>query len=172
MFPAVISTSIRGGVFGRHCVFQRCVPGRNPLRHTRTDPLCKGVNRRHVSSWPAKASKSQDSGMVSASQDSRAADDSTLLFLNLINDSAKWVVTLTAGGVLLWYHNVDVSWSLLGSIVTVFLCKVRSDPAIVVIWHKVRCTCAYICWHKVDLRGYADTEEADQSAKAQVCQEN
>ncbi|KAL3144042.1 hypothetical protein ABBQ32_003842 [Trebouxia sp. C0010 RCD-2024] len=46
------------------------------------------------------------------------------MFLTLINDSAKWVVTLTAGGVLLWHHNVDVSWSLLGSIVTVFLCKV------------------------------------------------
>ena len=97
-------------------------------QHNRT-PTWQRLAGRHVSRCPAKTSKLQLNCMASDPQDGSAADSKTFMFLNSINDSAKWIVTLTSGGVLVWYHNVDVSWSLLGSIVTVFLCKVRSGPS-------------------------------------------
>lgn len=148
MFTAVGFNSVRVGLRGTQCAFRCRVPGRDRHRNIGSDIPYKGVTERHVSSWPARSSKLPDtcSGMVSASQYSRAVNDKSLMFLTLINDSAKWVVTLTAGGVLLWHHNVDVSWSLLGSIVTVFLCKVHSGPTIVMFWHEIWCTSAYICW--------------------------
>ena len=62
--------------------------------------------------------------MFANRQDSPPLDSSTFVLLDLVNDSAKWVVTLTAGCVLLWHHNVEVSWALLGSIIAVFVCKV------------------------------------------------
>lgn len=121
MSTAVSFNSIRVGVLGR----QRALWCRLSGRNTRNAPPLKGLTGRYVSKWPAKASKPQEncSCMVSDTQDSPAVDERSLVLLNSINDSAKWVVTLTAGGVLLWHHNVDVSWSLLGSIVTVFVCK-------------------------------------------------
>ena len=86
----------------------------------------QGGTRRHAPIWPAKATKTphKPQGIVSNFQKSHTADKNTLSILNFINDSAKWVVTLAAGSVLLWNHNVDVSWSLLGSIIAVFFCKV------------------------------------------------
>ncbi len=62
--------------------------------------------------------------MVSQRQETQLGSDNLLDFLNLINDSTKYVVTLAAGGVLVWYHDIYVSWCLLGSVVAVYVCKV------------------------------------------------
>lgn len=109
-----------------------CLSGHGRLfQHKCPTVPWQGSTGRHASSWPAKASRLQVKCkcMVSDPQDKRAAQSRTFVLLNSINDSAKWVVTLTAGGVLVWHHNTDVSWSLLGSIVTVFLCKVHKGLA-------------------------------------------
>ncbi len=65
--------------------------------------------------------------MVSQRQDSQPGTNNILKFLNIVNDSTKYVVTVTAGGVLAWYHNVYVSWCIVGSIVAVFVCKVPNS---------------------------------------------
>lgn len=44
--------------------------------------------------------------------------------LNGINDSVKWVVTLTAACVLVSFRNIYVQWCLVGSVATAFSCKV------------------------------------------------
>ncbi len=62
--------------------------------------------------------------MVSQRQETQLGSGNLLDFLNLINDSTKYVVTLAAGGVLVWYHDIYVSWCLLGSVVAVYVCKV------------------------------------------------
>lgn len=126
-----------------------CLSGRGRLcRHKSPTVPWQGFTGRHASSWPAKASRLQVKCkcMVSDPQDRRAADSKTLVLLNSINDSAKWVVTLSAGGVLVWHHNIDVSWSLLGSIVTVFLCKVHKGPAgwVPCLTYVNKCLC--MCW--------------------------
>ena len=139
---------------GRACTASHawsCLSGRCRLcRHNSLTVPWQVFTGRHASCWPAKASRLQFKCkcMVSDPQDRRAADRRTLVvLLNSINDSAKWVVTLTAGGVLVWHHNIDVSWSLLGSIVTVFLCKVHKGPAGWVPWPRIQlsvsgCACA------------------------------
>lgn len=62
--------------------------------------------------------------MVSQRQETQSGAGNLLAFLNLINDSTKYVVTLAAGGVLVWHHDIYVSWCLLGSVVAVYVCKV------------------------------------------------
>lgn len=65
--------------------------------------------------------------MVSNRHQNQPITSNVLKTLNVINDSTKYVVTLAAGGVLIWYHDIYVSWCLLGSVVAVFVCKVRSS---------------------------------------------
>jgi hypothetical protein len=62
--------------------------------------------------------------MVSQRQETQSGTSNLLNFLNFINDSTKYVVTLAAGGVLVWHHDIYVSWCLLGSVVAVYVCKV------------------------------------------------
>lgn len=155
MSTAVSFNSIRVGVLGR----QRALWCRLSGRNTRNAPPLKGLTGRYVSKWPAKASKPQEncSCMVSDTQDSPAVDERSLVLLNSINDSAKWVVTLTAGGVLLWHHNVDVSWSLLGSIVTVFVCKVRIGPPSIMFWRTSLVQTCTLLLAQGDLCMFADS---------------
>ena len=132
MSTAVGSRSNLCGIFSKSCAPTHvcALSGRiRPYQHKSSTARWQGFTGRHVCSRP-KASKAQIKCkcMVSGPQDGGATDNNALVFLNSINDSAKWVVTLTAGGVLVWHHNIDVSWSLLGSIVTVFLCKVPKGP--------------------------------------------
>lgn len=61
--------------------------------------------------------------MASQRQSGQPNTSELLAILNFINDSTKWVVTLTAGGVLAWHHDIYVSWCLVGSVVAVFVCK-------------------------------------------------
>ncbi|KAL0028901.1 hypothetical protein WJX77_004161 [Trebouxia sp. C0004] len=61
--------------------------------------------------------------MVSQRQETQSGTSNLLAFLNVINDSTKYVVTLAAGGVLVWHHDIYVSWCLLGSVVAVYVCK-------------------------------------------------
>lgn len=88
--------------------------------------LLQGVTQGHVSSLYTRACRRQSIClcMISDRQDGGTADSGILALLNLVNDSAKWFVTIAAGSVLLWHHNIDVSWCLLGSIIAVFVCKV------------------------------------------------
>lgn len=65
--------------------------------------------------------------MASQRQSGQPNTSELLAILNFINDSTKWVVTLTAGGVLAWHHDIYVSWCLVGSVVAVFVCKVLSS---------------------------------------------
>lgn len=133
MSIAVVSKSVLCSVPGRACAPPHiCLSGRGRLcQHKSPTVPWQGFTERHASSWPAKASRLQFKCkcMVSDPQDKRAAESGAFVLLNSINDSAKWVVTLAAGGVLVWHRNIDVSWSLLGSIVTVFLCKVHKGLA-------------------------------------------
>ena len=129
MSTAVVSRSNLCNIFSKSCAPTHVCASSGRIRlyqHKSSTARWQGLPGRDVCSRP-KASKAQIKCkcMVSDPQDGDATDNKALVFLNSINDSAKWVVTLTAGGVLVWHHNLDVSWSLLGSIVTVFLCKVH-----------------------------------------------
>lgn len=62
--------------------------------------------------------------MVSQRQGTQSGAGNLLDFLSLINDSTKYVVTLAAGGLLVWHRDIYVSWCLLGSVVAVYVCKV------------------------------------------------
>ena len=163
MSTAVAFKSGLSSVPGRVCAPPHVwVSGRGRLcRHKSPAVPLQGFTGRHASSWPAKASRLQVKCMcmVSDPQNRRAADSRTLVLLDSINDSAKWVVTLTAGGVLVWHHNIDVSWSLLGSIVTVFLCKVHK-----VLLVGYPCL-AYSC-RRMLVHVLTGIEESDQRAKA------
>lgn len=120
------------GVLSKSCAPTHvcALSGRIRLCQYKSSTACgQSFAGRHVFSRPkAREAQIKCKCMVSDPQDGRATDNKALVLLNSINDSAKWVVTLTAGGVLVWHHNIDVSWSLLGSIVTVFLCKVHKGP--------------------------------------------
>lgn len=111
-----------------HSVHRRVIleVPRSSFQKTGLQSFIKRKTSSHVSTLRSNPSKLTFKWrcMVSQRQQTQLGSGNLLDFLNLINDSTKYVVTLAAGGVLVWYHDIYVSWCLLGSVVAVYVCKV------------------------------------------------
>ncbi|DBA77561.1 TPA: hypothetical protein ACH3X1_009368 [Trebouxia sp. C0004] len=111
-----------------HSVYRRVILGAAPSSFQKTglQGFLKRKSSSYVSILQSNPSKLTFKWrcMVSQRQETQSGTSNLLAFLNVINDSTKYVVTLAAGGVLVWHHDIYVSWCLLGSVVAVYVCKV------------------------------------------------